>query len=123
MVINTKSWHYRFLCWASPGDTMKYDAPKDLCSYGQRVIGLAVFWSVLSLAVLICALGILALCFRYPITMLCIGAVIVPPLAIIKLGGWRKLRERPTMKLIGEWVAAKKAGVCPIITYSNDDSH
>jgi hypothetical protein len=66
-------------------------------------------------------LGAIALIVRgaitFPLVVACIMGVPSLLMALYFLIGWLRKQDSETLTLAKEWVSAKKAGVCPLITF------
>lgn len=118
MKISQQSWHYRFL------DKLECNIPDDLCTYFWKVVFFMVCIVAAAVMAVVAAVSmlspILALFLDYEFLeqIKYAGAFIdVLILVIVWLVYRDATKHNRQPSLVGEWISAKKRGICPLIEF------
>jgi len=128
MNIDKNKWHYKLWKYSFT-NSVPYET--DLCRYCHRV-----FWSLLAVTIfIVCVLGIIGAAFALlfmigrafwidtNLAFKVAGALIVSLALIISYVRWLRGSRKSVedQGLVKNWVRARKEGVCPLVTFQDDD--
>jgi hypothetical protein len=120
MRIKKTSWHYRIYTWSCDLEGCVVPDQTNLCNYLWVLIrlpltGLCI--AAIGVAILFCLFFLGAAIYHHPIIALCMVAAIGLILGV----AWFSTTD--TSELIGEYISAKKKGVCPVVEFVEGDDN
>lgn len=126
MEINTNSWHYKVVNFAS------IEMPKSLCSYFWTLVGALIFGLVIIYDIVLVSIFLITKATWFELLMI-IGAVIIILMilstVIVLVFLIRKFfknrhKDEPIKKsegLLASWIKARKSRMCPMVDYVNHE--
>lgn len=126
MQINKSSWHYKF--WKLTLIDSVPPTTTNLCRYVQRIFwcGLLILLTA-SLILFLSSYVVYAIFYlgfwqHTLISFEVLGVFVAIVAAVLLFFKWRSSTSHQEPGLVGQWVRAKKERVCPLITFTDEQS-
>lgn len=126
MKFRTNSWHYKlweesFKVGERPPETT------DLCRYCHRVFWMVMWIAIFAFFALTILVGLAWIIFYAGLYQHTVGTLEVLAGVAVLIGGmwlynrWLYGKQREPKTLVGQWVAARKSKVCPVVEFYDED--